>query len=299
MIAAAVIHGVSVGRLLGTWTVDPGLLAFLSVAAALYLWEARRARGGWPLPRTAAFLAGLAVLAAALLSGIDAYSEYLLSVHMVQHTLLLMVAPVLLLWAAPVRLALASGGHGVRRGVGGLLHTRVVRLASRPLVGVTISCLVMLGTQFTGIFELSLRNQTVHALEHAAYFWSGILCFAPLIAADPLPRPPGALARFSWLMVVMTVMVVIGAVLTYENTVRYPYYLAPARAMHTSALADQQLAGVVMWFGGGLLGAALALALVIHALFAEERRQRRRDLYLFRDVETAALPTEPSTTATP
>ena len=299
MIAAAVIREVSVDRLLGTWTLDPGLLAFLSVAAALYLLGARRVRGGWPLPRTSAFLAGLAVLAVALLSGIDAYSDYLLSVHMVQHTLLLMVAPVLLLWAAPVRLALASGGHGVRRGVGGLLHTRVVRLASRPAVGVTVLCVVMLGTQFTGIFELSLRNQTVHAFEHAAYFWSGILCFAPLIAADPLPRPPGALARFSWLMVVMTVMVVIGAVFTYENTVRYPYYLAPARALHTSALADQQLAGVVMWFGGGLLGAALALGLLIQALLAEERRQRRRDRYLFRDVEPAVLPTDSSTTATP
>ena len=55
----------------------------------------------------------------------------------------------------------------------------------------TLLCAVMLGTQFTGIFELSLRNQTVHAFEHAAYFWSGMLCFAPLIAADPLPRPPG------------------------------------------------------------------------------------------------------------
>lgn len=299
MIATASIHALTVGRLLGRWTVDPGLLAVLAAAAVLYVWGARRARHGWPLARTAAFLAGLAVLAVALLSGIDAYSDDLLSVHMVQHTLLLMVAPVLLLWAAPVRLALASASHGVRRGVGRLLHTRAVRLASRPVVGVTILCVVMLGTQFTGIFELSLRDQTVHAFEHAAYFWSGVLCFAPLIAADPLPRPPGALARFSWLMVVMTVMVVIGAVLTYENTVRYPYYLAPARALQTSALADQQLAGVVMWFGGGLLGAVLALGLVIQALFAEERRQRRRDLYLPTDSQAPVLSTDPSTPAPP
>ena len=57
-------------------------------------------------------------------------------------------------------------------------------------------------------------------------------------------------------------MVVVGAVLTFDNAVRYPHYLAPARALHISALADQQLAGVVMWFGGGLLGAALTLGLV-------------------------------------
>ena len=81
-------------------------------------------------------------------------------------------------------------------------------------------------TYFTGLFELSLRNPTVHALEHAAFFWSGVLCFAPLIAADPLPRPPGALARFGWLMVVMTAMVVVGALLSFDGSVRYPSYLA-------------------------------------------------------------------------
>ena len=145
---------------------------------------------------------------------------------------------------------------------------------------------------FTDLFELSLRNQTVHALEHAAFLWSGVLCFAPLIAADPLPRPPGAITRLAWLMVVMTVMVVIGAVLSFDGSVLYPSYLAPARALHTSALADQQLAGVVMWFGGGVLGAVFTLVLVTQALFAEERRQQRRDRY------AAETPT-PSSRLTP
>jgi putative membrane protein len=94
-------------------------------------------------------------------------------------------------------------------------------------------------------------------------------------------------------MVVMTAMVVVGALLSFDASVRYTYYLAPARALHMSALADQQLAGVVMWYGGGLLGAALTLALVTQALFAEERRQRRRERYA-----TAPIPT-PTPTSTP
>lgn len=275
----AAIPGPTLARLLGTWKPDPGLITLLFGAAALYLLAARRARGGWPLARSASFVAGLAVIAAALLSGIDTYADYLLSVHMAEHMLLLMVAPVLLAWGAPVRLALAACGPRGRRAIASLLHHRAMQLAARPVFGTSLLCTVVALTYFTGLFELSLRNPTVHALEHAAFFWSGALCFAPLIAADPLPRPPGALARLGWLTAVMTVMVVVGAVLSFDGSVRYPSYVATAQALHTSALADQQLAGVVMWFGGGVLGAILTLVLVTRALFAEERRQRRRDRY--------------------
>jgi putative membrane protein len=275
----AVIARASLERLLGTWNLDTGLVVVLAGCAMGYLLAARRVRGGWPWRRSASFLAGLVVLAVALMSGLDTYADELLSVHMVEHMLLMMVAPVLIVWGAPVRLALAASDRRGRRAIAVLLHHRGVAFTTRPAFGVTMLCAVMLVTYLTGLFELSLRNPTVHALEHAAFFWSGILCFAPLIAADPLPRPPAALTRFAWLMVVMSVMVVIGALLSFDTAVRYPYYLAPARAMHVSALADQQFAGVVMWFGGGILGAGLTLVLVTQALFAEERRQQRRDRY--------------------
>jgi len=275
----AAIAGPSLQRVLGGWSFDPALIAVLSASAVGYLLAARRVRGGWPRMRSASFLAGLAVVATALMSGIDTYADYLLSMHMVEHMLLMMVAPVLIVWSAPVRLALAAGRRRERRAIAAVLHHRGVALATRPGVGATLLCTVMLVTYLTGLLELSLRDQTVHALDHAAFFWSGLLCFAPLVAADPLPRPPGALARFGWLMVVMTAMVVVGALLSFDGAVRYPYYLAPARALHVSALADQQLAGVVMWFGGGVFGAALTLALVTQALFAEERRQQRRERY--------------------
>ena len=104
----ATIGSPSLERLLGTWNVDPGLIAVLAGCAVGYLLAARRVRGGWPRSRSALFLAGLAVLATALLSGIDTYADDLLSVHMVQHMLLMMVAPVLIVWSAPVRLALAA-----------------------------------------------------------------------------------------------------------------------------------------------------------------------------------------------
>jgi cytochrome c oxidase assembly factor CtaG len=267
------------GRILSQWSFDPGLVCALAAAAVLYLVALRRARRSWPALRCASFLAGLGAVSVALLSGVDGYADRLLSIHMAQHMLLVMVAPALLAWGAPVRLALAASPRRARRGIAAVLHSAPLRGALHPLSGTVLVCALLLGTYFTGFFALTLRNATVHELEHAALLLCGLVLFVPLVAADPLPRPPSALARLCSLTLVMTAMVVVGAVLSFQGSVRYAHYTATARAMHISALADQQLAGVVMWFGGGLLGAVLTVALVSEALFAEERRQRRRDLY--------------------
>jgi cytochrome c oxidase assembly factor CtaG len=266
-------------RLLGSWSLAPGLLATLVVAALLYLLGVRRLRRGWPAWRTCSFLAGLAALALALMSGVDRYADELLSLHMVQHLLLAVVAPVLLLCAAPLRLALGSSPPGARAVLAGVLSSRPARALTHPAVGLLAFAGVMLATHLTGLFELALEDPALHAFEHSAYFWSGVLLLAPLIAADPLAHPPGALARFSWLMAAMTVMAVPGALLTFAANVRYPFYLAPARALGRSPLADEHLAGVVMWIGGGAAIFAIALAVAMSAMLAEERRQERRELY--------------------
>ncbi|MGH2852000.1 MAG: cytochrome c oxidase assembly protein [Solirubrobacteraceae bacterium] len=269
----------SLGRVLGDWSLDPGVLLGLLATALLYVVGMRRTLRRWPRGRCASFLAGLAVVAAALLSGVDGYADTLLSIHMAQHMLLLMVAPPLLAYGAPVRLALAASPRRVRRRIATVLHSRPVRIALQPTVAAAAVCALILGTYLTGLFGLTLHDQTAHEIEHAALLLSGLALFVPLVAADPLPRAPGPLARLGSLMAVMTSMVIVGAVLSFQGSVRYHHYLATARALHVSALSDQQLAGVVMWFGGGLVGAALTVSVVATALVSEERRQRRRDLY--------------------
>lgn len=266
----------TLGRLVGSWTFDPGLIALLAAAALLYGVGAAR-HGRWPPGRTLSFLAGLLALALALLSGVDRYSERLLSVHMAQHLLLELVAPALLLSGAPLRLALRASPRGARGAIAGLLSHTAVRALARPASGFVLFACVALATHLTGLYEFALEHPAAHELEHAAYFWSGVLFLAPLIAADPLPHPPGAIARFSWLMGAMAVMALPGALLTFATDVRYPYYLAPARALGRSALADQRLAGAIMWVGGGVLVFLLALAVSMQSMLAEERRQRRRE----------------------
>jgi cytochrome c oxidase assembly factor CtaG len=264
---------------LGDWTPDLGLIVTCCAAAGLYLWGVARARDHWPLRRTVSFMAGLFAIALALLSGIDYYADFLLSMHMIEHLLLILIAPTLLLWGAPVRLALSACAPAGRRVIGAVLRTRWVHTITRPACGFALFALIVLATHLTGIYELALRNQTVHALEHAAYFWSGIVFLAPLLACDPIPHPPGAIARFSWLMAAMTVMAIPAGIYLFDAHVYYPYYLAPAHALHVSALADQQAAGLIMLFGGGTVMGALAMLIAMQAMLAEERRQRRRDAY--------------------
>ena len=136
-------------------------------------------------------------------------------------------------------------------------------LLTRPACGFALFTVVVLATHLTGVYEAALRDQTVHAFEHAAYFWSGTLFLLPLLAADPIPHPPGAIARFSWLMAAMTVMSIPPALFLFDEHVRYPFYLAPARALHVSALADQQTAGMMMLLAGGVVMAVLAIVVAM------------------------------------
>lgn len=280
----------TLGRLLGAWGFDPVLLCALCLAAALYGWGAFLARSGWPAWRTGSFLTGLLVVALALLSGIDQYADELLSVHVIEHLLLILVAPTLLLWGAPVRLALSISPRAPRRALAVLLRSLPVRLLTRPACGLVLFTVVVLATHLTGFYEAALRNQMIHPLEHAAYFWTGMLFLAPLLAADPIPHPPGAIARFSSLMAAMVVMSLPAGAFLFAGHVRYPFYLAPARALHVSALADQHTAGMLMLVAGGVVMGALAIVIAMSAMLAEERRQQRRERYADRSTDAQELP---------
>jgi cytochrome c oxidase assembly factor CtaG len=89
-------------------------------------------------------------------------------------------------------------------------------------------------------------------------------------------------------MAAMLVMALPAGVFLFEGHVHYPFYVAPARALHTSALADQRTAGVLMLVGGGVVMGVLAIVIAMGAMLAEERRQQRRDSYADRRTMSAA-----------
>jgi cytochrome c oxidase assembly factor CtaG len=144
-----------------------------------------------------------------------------------------------------------------------LLHA----LPITPLTGWAAFTAVMLGTHLTGLYELAVRDPFVHGLEHLAFITAGLLFWAPLVGADPLPHRPSPAARLAWLLAAMPPMGVVGAKLL-TGGIAYPSY---------PSLADQRTAAGLMWGAGSLLMAGATVAIVFAALLREEARQRRRE----------------------
>jgi putative copper resistance protein D len=291
--AVAVAHGLApsaptAATLVEGWTFDMAVWVPVILAASAY-WMARvvvdRRHPSNPVPRWRlwSWLAGLAAIVVALASPIEAYDTTLFSVHMVQHLLLTMVAAPLLVLAAPITLLLRVSSPSVRRGwILPVLHSRVVRLVSHPLVAWSLFAAVMWFSHFSPLFDAALEDDTLHRLEHALYLGSAMLFWWPVVGADPSPHRLGYPARVFYLALGMPLSSLLGLVMFSASTVLYEHYLTLDRDWGPTPLEDQNLAGGIMWAGGD---AAFVLALVLMVaawLRHEERENRREDARLAR-----------------
>src|SRR3982751_5333152 len=143
---------------------------FLLVAAALYGYGVYRLRlrgDHWPPGRTVAFVAGgLGSIAAVTVSGVEAYDDTLLSVHMVQHMALSMVGPIFLALGAPVTLALRTLRAGPRKALLTVLHSRIVKVLTFPLVAFGLFIANPFALYFTGLYRMSLEHDWLHEWVH-------------------------------------------------------------------------------------------------------------------------------------
>ncbi len=263
----------------------------LVAAGALYVWgtEALRKRGDrWAPGRTVMFLVGLFTIGLALVSGLEAYDTTLVSVHMVQHMLLSMIAPIFLALGAPVTLALRTLGPRPRAALLAVLHSRIARLYTFPLVSFTLFVASPFILYFSGLYRLSLENVWVHQLVHLHLVTVGCVFFWPLIGLDPVPGrvpyPMRALLMFLstpfHTVLGLTVMESSGNLLGGDW---YPL-------LHLSwsdPVADQRLAGGILWAGGEFVAVAMLGALVLQWIRESEREARRIDRALDR-AEAAA-----------
>lgn len=262
------------------WRVDPLLAAALAAAAALYLAGVRRRRRSWPVARTASFLAGLVVLWVALASGADTFADRLLSAHMVQHMLIALIAPPLLIAGAPVTVALGALSPGPRRSLARALGSRVVHRLTWPPLALALFAVALVATHIPTFYDLALRSPAVHVAEHALYLVTALVFWAPLVGSEPLTHRPSPMARVLYLLLAMPPMALVGVVLLTADHAVYPPYADAARALGGSVVADQQLAGTIMWVGGKLVLVAAVLTIGWSALVGEERRQAARDRHV-------------------
>jgi putative membrane protein len=271
------------------WELDP--LVWLGVALALvaYLWAVRqvdRAHPASPVPRrrVVSWLAGLAVIFVVLESSIGVYADALFSVHMVQHLLLTMVAAPLLALGAPITLLLRVVAPETRRRVVlPFLHSQPVRILAFPVVSWIIFSGYMYVAHFSPLFDAALENPLIHQLEHLLFLGTAMLFWWPVVGADPAPwRLPHA-GRVAYLFLGMPWSSFLGLAIFSASTVLYPHYATLALGWGPPPLADQALAGGIMWAGGDLLfliGLGVAIWLWLNE---EDAKGRRHDAKLDRE----------------
>lgn len=285
--AVASAHGEAVtgptfpGVLLA-WSFDPLAISLIAAAALIYLRAVREVNAAHPrspVPRwrTVAFLAGLAAITLALVSPIERYETALLSVHMVQHMLLQLVAAPLLLLAAPVTLALRVSSPGVRGWLLGVLHSRALRIATHPLVAWTAFVAVNWGWQFSPLYDLAAENTLVHYVQHAVYLGVALLFWWPIVAIDPAPRKLAFPGRVAYIALSIPQSSFLGITLMNVQPSLYPHYWTQLRDWGPPFTQDLQIAGAIMW-GMGAMVFVLAMLLVLAAwMRSEERRTRRTE----------------------
>jgi putative copper resistance protein D len=296
---SAAAHGVapeptSLVDVLLAWQIEAHVLLPLLAAWLMYRWGVGRVRAEHPrnpVPRYRVWCwnAGLLVLFVALASPIATYDGVFFTAHMVQHLLLTLVAAPLLALGAPITLLLRVVSSRTRRGVVlPVLHSRVLRVVSFPVVTWSVFAFVMWASHFSPLFDAALESELVHVLEHALYLGTALLFWWPVVGADPSPwRLPHA-ARIGYAFLGMPQSSFLGLAIFSAPDVLYPHYGSLVRAWGPTALADQQLAGGVMWVGGDLVF-LIALVLAIWVwMRAEEAEGRRADAKLDRETAAAA-----------
>jgi putative membrane protein len=246
------------------WTPDPAL-GWVLCAAALYWLGASRhasahssAAARW---RTASFVAGLATIVVAVASPVHELSEELLWVHMVQHILLVLVAPPLLALARPWN----RMWHGLplefRRPTARALARdprlaplrRTVQLLGEPVPSWLVFSFVFLAWHLPAAYDATLRSQPVHVLEHATFFGAALLFWTRVIDSPPWRSALSDMGRAVYVGSALVVSWVLAIVLALATSPLYePYATEAGRPGGISALADQHLAAGMMWVPGSI-----------------------------------------------
>ena len=262
------------------WSFDPTIVLPLALAAAGYLWAVRSVDAAHPntkVPRgrIVAWLAGLIVIEIALQSPIEAYDTTLFSDHMVQHVLLTIVAAPLLALGAPITLLLRFARPETRkRWILPVLHSRITRVISFPVVTWILFAGYMWLAHFSPLFEWSLENPVVHQLEHVGFLGTALLFWWPAVAADPSPWRMRHPTRLVYMFLQMPQNTFLGLTLYSATVPLYPYYLNLVRTWGPSVLDDQQIAGGIMWISGDVVFMT-AIMLILRGLLKNEEREAK------------------------
>lgn len=294
---------IDLGRIFTAWTFQPvPLLAVLMILAAYVagLRALRRRGDRWSPWRTLSFcVAGCGAMVVALSSSLATYDTVLLSMHMAQHMVLSMVAPIFLALGAPVTLALRTLPRRPRGWLLAVLHSKAVGVLASLPVAFAVFVVSPWALYFSGWYDASLRSDLLHDLLHLHFLLVGSLFFWPLLGLDPVPGRVAYPFRMLAVLATLPFHAFLGvSIMARETLIGGDWYLGLERGWPPSPADDQHIAGGILWAAGDLVGGVIFSVLFVQWFRQSQREAKQTDRRLDRE-EAAAAATVASPRRTP
>ncbi len=245
------------------WMLEPTITIGVAAVTSLYLWligpGRRRFRASEPVPgrQIGLFLGAMLIIFSSLQGPLHELSDYYsFSAHMVQHLLVTLIMPPLLLKGLPTWLVDAA------------LRPRfvlpVVRFITSPFIAFGLFNVVFAMWHVPAFYQMALGRPAIHSLEHILFMGTAVLTWWPVFSPTPLLPRLSEPVQMIYLFAQSIIPTVLGAMITFADIVLYPFYAAAPRVIGLSPLDDQQAAGLMMWLGG----ATIVLFVLTHRFFS-------------------------------
>ncbi|GAA3792986.1 cytochrome c oxidase assembly protein [Streptomyces chiangmaiensis] len=274
------------------WSADPFFLVACLAGLALYGWGvARLVRRGdkWPVGRTIAYTVGVLTVMLAMCTKLNDYGMVMFSVHMVQHMVISMLSPILILLGAPITLALRAlptagrDRKGPRELLLMLLHSRYMQIITHPAFTIPLFIASLYGLYFSPLFDFLMESKTGHIAMMVHFLAVGVVFFWPIMGIDPGPHRPGHLMRMLELFAGMPFHAFFGIALMMASSPMVGTYVHPPASLGIDALSDQTAAGGIAWAFSEIPSVLVLLALLFQWYGSEQRQAKRKDRAADRD----------------
>ncbi|WP_031071286.1 cytochrome c oxidase assembly protein [Streptomyces sp. NRRL S-118] len=272
---------------------EPFFLVGCLLALALYAWgvvRLRRRGDAWPVGRIVFFTVGVLTVALVMCTKLNDYGMVMFSVHMVQHMVISMLSPILLLLGAPVTLALRALPVASRRGSKGprelllaLLHSRYMRIVTHPVFTIPLFIASLYALYFTPLFDFLMGSKPGHIAMMVHFLAVGLVFFWPIMGVDPGPHRPGYVMRMLELFAGMPFHAFFGIALMMASEPMVKAYANPPASLGIDALGDQNAAGGIAWAFSEIPSVLVLIALVYQWYRSEQRQAVRKDRAADRD----------------
>lgn len=263
------------------WIAAAGFGVFLYIVGIVRL---RRRGDAWPVHRTIFWMLGMALLLWVTSGPINAYQDYLFSVHMAGHMLLSMAIPVLLVAGAPITLALRSihkrddGTRGGREWILWAVHSPYSRFITHPFVAAGIFAVSLWAFYFTDLVRWAMYDHLGHEWMIIHFLISGYLFAMTLIGVDPIPYRLPYAGRLITLIAVMATHAFFGmAIMMQSGLFVAEWFGSMGRTWGPTPMEDQYIGGGIAWSVGEIPTLILAVTVAIQWSRSDARLQRRRD----------------------